>query len=49
MKKITNILTAVVVVYLLLCYGEILIKNTRPNPQYSFYNIITTICYNIEG
>lgn len=43
MKFIGNLLMIVSVVFLLWCgvsYGEIICKNTSPNPEYSENNII---------
>jgi len=39
--KIFNIIVFIVTFYLVLCIGEIEVKNMRPNPQYSHFNIIT--------
>lgn len=52
MKKkkglISSVLVAVVAIYCVACYGEALIKNANPKPQYSNWNIFATIALNEE-
>ena len=50
MKKglISNIIIAIVIVYFMICYGEILIKNTYPSPEYHSWNIFATMALNEE-
>ena len=43
---ILSILVAAIAIYCITCYGEALIKNANPNPQYSSWNIIATIILN---
>lgn len=48
-KKITDIIIAVLVVYIVACYSEILIKNVQINPQYSKYNFIVQLSDNNDN
>lgn len=43
LKKITDIIIVMLVVYFVACYGEILIKNVQREPQYSKYNFIVQL------
>lgn len=46
MKFVGNLLTILTVIFMLWCgvsYGEILCKNTSPNPKYSKNNIIVNM------
>lgn len=45
---ISSVLVAAVAIYFIACYGEALIKNANPNPQYSDWNIFATIALNEE-
>ena len=42
-KGLSNIVVLLIIVYLVCCYGEILVKNTHENPQYSNFNVITKL------
>ena len=45
-KGLSNIVVLLIMVYLVCCYGEILVKNTHENPQYSNFNLITKLITN---
>ena len=45
---ISSILVAAIAIYCVACYGEALIKNANPNPQYSSWNIFATMVLNEE-
>ena len=45
---ISSILVAAIAVYCIVCYGEVVIKNANPNPQYSDWNIFAAIVLNEE-
>lgn len=45
-KGLSNIAVLLIVIYVVCCYGEILVKNTHPEPQYSRYNIFTKLITN---
>ena len=45
---ILSILVAAIAIYCITCYGEALIKNANPNPQYSSWNIFATMVLNEE-
>jgi hypothetical protein len=47
--KISNVIVAVLVIYSMLCFGEILMKNTHENPQYSSWNIVTTMVNKLDN
>lgn len=44
----SSIIVAAIAIYCIACYGEVLIKNVNPNPQYSSWNIFATIALNEE-
>jgi hypothetical protein len=45
MKKrtISTLIAITVLIYSAYCYGEVLVKNTKPNPKYSKINIVNLI------
>ena len=45
MKKgtISTLIAITVLVYSAYCYGEILVKSTKPNPKYSKINIVNLL------
>lgn len=45
-KGLSNIAVLLIIVYLMCCYCEILVKNTHENPQYSNFNLITKLITN---
>ena len=45
---ISSVLVAAIAIYCITCYGEALIKNANPNPQYSSWNIFATMVLNEE-
>ena len=45
-KGLSNIVILLIIVYLVCCYGEILVKNTHENPQYSNFNLMTKLITN---
>ena len=45
-KGLSNIVVLLIIVYLVCCYSEILVKNTHENPQYSNFNLITKLITN---
>lgn len=47
-KGLSNVIILLIVVYFIGCYGEILVKNTKPNPSYSNLNVITKIITNLS-
>ena len=47
-KRILSFIMSFVIIYFGLCYGEILIKNTHDNPQYSRYNAIIRVIENVS-
>lgn len=43
MKKIYLIVSAIVLIWMMASYVEIISKNTKPNPEYSNLNIIVRV------
>ena len=52
MKKkgtISTILAILLVGYSIFCYGEVLVKNGKPNPQYSKINVVYHVLNSVKG
>lgn len=52
MKKkgtISTILAILLLGYSIFCYGEVMVKNGKPNPQYSKINIVYYILNSEKG
>ena len=48
MKKLLSIIITLFLIWGSISYAEILAKNTRPNPQYSQYNLLVTLHSKIQ-
>ena len=41
LKNISWLIVTICLMWIIMSYGEIIVKNVNPNPQYSDWNIIT--------
>jgi hypothetical protein len=46
---ISTILAILLLGYSIFCYGEVLVKNGKPNPQYSKINVVYHVLNSAKG